>query len=278
MSHLVPCLSCVQGKVQGKGRLAHGGSCCHNDEIRGLQAACLPVQIHKACGYARERAGILGIGLEFVEEGVAQIDDALEIVGARGIFRNLENPVLCIVQKPGHHIVGGVVGRGQNLGAGVDERALHGLVAHHGSVKVRAVDCHDLHVKEGKEVFRSPRSLKELAVQKLFGQGLGREGSPCVIELKAGLKDDAVPWHVEILGAQHCKDVVALILVQHECRKDCLLCLLVVGRHAANKLFLRILGRSPGASGTSAVLFALLCFRTLLSVLSLFQVNAALFA
>ena len=169
------------------------------------------------------------------EVGIQHIPDGNQIFSPHGIFSNAEDGVFRLVEQLLHIGVRRIIAVRHDTGAGIDELALHGLVADHVRVKITAGAKHS-HTGKFGDVFNASGFLQLSGSAQLFSHGRRLDGSFFLIESAAGLENNGMTRKMKILRLHLGDNVVDLVLEVHHAGQHGLLSFLVVRGHPPHKV------------------------------------------
>ena len=233
----------VEGDVGRQRRLAHAGAAGEDDEVGGLQAAHVAVEIGKAGGDARQTAvALVSLG-RHVDGGLERVGEALEAaVVAAALGDGVEAPLRFLDLVARARIDRRVIGDVDHVLADLDQLAANREVVD-GAAVVEGVDDRRRLGGEAGEILLHGDAAEVVLAEE--GLERDRRGDLAGADQRAGdLVDAAVDLLDEVLGLEEIGDAVEGVVVDQD-RAEQRLLGLDVERRAAIGALARIGGGEP---------------------------------
>ena len=228
--------------VEGEGGFAHAGARRDDDEVRGLQAGGLLVEVEEAGRHAGDH--LLAFvqlldGLDRVHDHVADLEEG----GPDALFGHVVDEALGLVEEL-FDVVLAVVTAPDDLAGHANEAAQHGLVPDDAGVVGDVGGAGHLVAEFGEEGRAADLGQLTARFQRV-GQGDEVDGLAALGQGEHGLEDGAVRVAVEIGRGHDLDDAVQGVGVEQDAAEDRLFGLQVLRRHLAQGLFERRHGLLP---------------------------------
>ena len=222
----------VEGDVGGQRGLPHGGSAGEDEEIRGVQAAELVVEVDEAGGHAGH-AAVAVVGAfhhgDGAGQGLAERPEAALVLAFLGEAEKVLLGLLDLLARRGVHLV--VVGLVDDVLAEGDELAPEVEVVDRAGV-ILGVDDGHRRADKAREILGAADVAERLVVLEIVLES-DRVGELAALdELEDGLVDAAVDGLEEMFGPQEPRDDMGLLVVDQQGAQERLLGLVVVGKSA----------------------------------------------
>lgn len=186
--------------VTDEGCFAHGGASSEDDEFCGLEPGGLFIEVSEAGGDSGDVSGFAKSFIDAIEGIHEDIADG-DAGGAALFLDNTEDSPFGTLQQR-FHVIGGIVAVGEDFGAGVDQTALHPLVAN--DIGVVANVCGVWNgFKDFCEVCGATDGFEFTATDQFFGECDGVDAADAgFIQFMYGGIDFLVCIAVEVFGLQ----------------------------------------------------------------------------